>query len=124
MTLTEHFETFHAENPHVYETLVTLTRRWVQGTGRRCAIDMLFNVARWEIGIQTNDAEYKLNDHHRAFYSRLIMYQEPDLEEAFEIRTSEADQWLEDWIRRHPRQRRSPYQEMLDRLRRRQNGNQ
>ena len=97
---TEAFEKFHALNPHVYRILVRLARRWV-ATGRtKAAIDALYNVARWEIAMQTTDDEYKLNDHHKAYYARLMMYLEPDLDGLFDLRAAEADAWLIDFIAR------------------------
>lgn len=89
------FEQFHRENPHVYQTLVSLARRWVARTGRqKLAIASLFEVARWEVSLSTKDPDYKLSNSYRAFYARLIMAQEPDLALAFNLKSSEADDWI------------------------------
>jgi hypothetical protein len=88
------FEAFHRENPHVYEVLVMLTRQWVNGTGRpRIGIGALYERARWELAITTNDPDYRLNNNFRAFYARLIMYLNPELGHVFSVRSSEADVW-------------------------------
>lgn len=94
-TLPERFEAFHAENPRVYTTLVRLAREWKQHTGRhKLGIATLYERARWDIALATKDPSYKLNNDYRAFYARLIMQHEPDLAGMFDLRTSEADQWI------------------------------
>ena len=48
--------------------------------------------------VATNDPEYKLNNNYRAYYARLMMYREADLMDVFDIRDSEADDWLANLI--------------------------
>jgi hypothetical protein len=89
------FDLFHAANPHVYATLVRLARQWVAKTGRhKVGISALYEVARWEIALATTDADFKIDNSHRAYYSRLIMAQEPDLGGLFDLRASKADEWI------------------------------
>jgi hypothetical protein len=89
------FDRFHAENPKVYETLVRLAREWVaRFGGHKLGIATLYETARWQITIATNDAEFRLNNNYRAWYARLIMAQEPDLAGLFDLRTSKADLWI------------------------------
>jgi hypothetical protein len=87
--LSKAFEEFHKLNPHVYRILVRLARRWLR-TGRQ----------KGSIAMSTTDDEYKLNDHYKAFYARLIMWREPDLDGLFDLRAAEADVWLQDLIAR------------------------
>ncbi|MEU5721585.1 hypothetical protein ABZ783_07160 [Micromonospora sp. NPDC047738] len=94
LTPAEKFEQFHADNPAVYATLCRLAREWVDRTGRRkIGIGALTERCRWEIALATNDPEFKINNNHRAFYARLIMRDEPDLADLFELRKSMADEW-------------------------------
>lgn len=89
------FEQFHQDNPHVYDVLVSLARTWKRRTGRSTmAIASLFEVARWEVSMSTNSPDYKISNDHKPFYARLIMLQEPDLQDAFVIKESEADEWM------------------------------
>lgn len=100
-SMSEAFETFHDENPRVYSVLVRLAREWVSKFGRHdLGIGMLYEVARWEITMSTSDPEYKLNNNFRAFYARLMMYQERDLRGLFEMRASEADEWIFEFMHR------------------------
>lgn len=100
-TIPERFERFHRENPHVYDTLVRLAREWVRTTGRhKIGIATLYERVRWEMAVTTSDADYKLNDAYRAYYARIIMLFESDLDGIFDLRDSGADDWLEEWKHR------------------------
>lgn len=91
-TTAQRFEIFHRENPHVYRTLVRLAREWIERTGqRRVGIKSLYEVARWQIQMETSDAAFKLDNTFTAYFARLIDEQEPDLSGLFEFRRSQAD---------------------------------
>lgn len=95
-SMAQRFEEFHSSNPHVYDVLVRLAREWMNATnGRKVGIGALFERTRWEIAIATSDAEFKLNNNFRSFYARLLMKREPDLRGLFDLRRSEADEWIE-----------------------------
>lgn len=87
MTIEEQFREFHADNPDVYRTLVRLARRALRGGRRRIGIGNLWEVMRWELTLQLDDAsEFKLNNNFRSRYARLVMQHEPDLRGVFETR--------------------------------------
>jgi hypothetical protein len=87
------FELFHASNPHVYSALVTLARRFrTKNRSAQTGIGMLYEVLRWEYYLATDSQDdYKLSNSYRAFYARLIMQNEPDLEGIFNLKQSVAD---------------------------------
>jgi hypothetical protein len=87
------FEVFHASNPHVYAALVTLARRFrTKNKSAQTGIGMLYEVLRWEYYLATDsEDDYKLSNSYRAFYARLIMQNEPDLEGIFNLKRSVAD---------------------------------
>lgn len=90
------FEKFHSENPRVYEVLLRLAREWRARTnGRKLGIGALVERARWELVMETNDPDYKINNTHRAFYARLLMLRNPELRGMFDLRASAADEWIE-----------------------------
>ena len=98
-TTAARFEEFHRTNPHVYRTLVRLAREWVDQKGQqKLGISMLFERARWDLAIETGADDFRLNNSYRAFYSRLIMAREPDLADLFELRHSQADQWVSHYL--------------------------
>jgi len=97
VTISERFEEFHRENPHVYDALVRLARRFIEATGKRkLGAQRLIEIARWDLEIATQGAEeFEINNTFRAFYARLIMWQEPDLDGVFDLRVApEPDRWI------------------------------
>lgn len=91
LTIQARFLRFHARNPQVYRALVRLARDLLARGKERLGIGMLWEVLRWQTMIQSvDDGEFKLNDHYRSRYARLIMRQEPDLSDVFEVRRLRA----------------------------------
>lgn len=83
------FEKFHADNPTVYETVVRLARLALSRGKKKGAIATMWEVVRWEFYLNTTDecqAAFKLNNNYRSRYARLVMDQEPDLKNFFNIR--------------------------------------
>lgn len=89
-TIEERFERFHADNPQVYHTLVRLARHVKERGRRRVGIRMLWERMRWELFLQTETNDFKLNDNYTSRYVRLIAEREPDLAELFETRKLRA----------------------------------
>lgn len=91
-TYQERFEDFHRHNPWVYHALVALARGLQQRGHRRVGIKMLFEVLRWQYAMSTVDpsSEFKLNNNYHSRYARLILAQEPDLADIFELRELKA----------------------------------
>lgn len=87
-SIQERFEEFHALNPWVYHRLVVLARDLKRRGRRKLGIGMLWEVLRWQAYAATVDpsSDFKLNDHYRSRYARLIADREPDLADAFETR--------------------------------------
>lgn len=88
----ERFEAFHAGNPHVYQELRGLARE-VQGRGyRKFGIRPLWERLRWKNMFEVTDPDsiYKLNDHYKEFYSRMLM-EEAEFTDFFTKRRSRAD---------------------------------
>lgn len=89
MTIDERFWDFHTKHPEVYTEIVKLCRQWHRRGRSRWAIDGVFQVIRWQrriAGLPDADEMWKLNDHYRACYARLVMALEEDLDGIFEIR--------------------------------------
>jgi hypothetical protein len=83
------FWEFHNANPKVYRLLVQFARQWRGrlGTDAVMGIGQLFERVRWEASVKNNDGlGFKLCNNHRAFYARLIMDRNPDLEGVFRLR--------------------------------------
>lgn len=82
------FWVFHKENPRVYRMLVQFARQWrsTMGPNAKLGIKHLCERVRWETAIKTTDDTFKLNNNHTAFYARLIMDYNSDLEDIFRLR--------------------------------------
>lgn len=88
LTPREKWEDFHKNNLHVYIALRQLALDLVDRGFEHYAIATLFEVARWQHSMRTKDETgYKLNNNYRAYYSRLLMENEPRLAGFFETRT-------------------------------------
>lgn len=86
-SLDARFARFHAAHPEVYEELVRRAR-YVLARGRdRYSIKTLWEVIRWHFAFERDaEEEFKLNNNYHSRYARLIMLQEPDLADFFEVR--------------------------------------
>lgn len=85
-TLEERFHRFHKRNPHVYRAIVRVARQLKDAGWKSASIAMVFERLRWLYGIRTRGDNYCLNNSYRAFYSRLVMDLEPDLDGFFQTR--------------------------------------
>ena len=88
-SIQERFENFHSKQPEVLESLIGLAIDWKDAGHDACAIGMLWEVLRWQRGIEglpDPEEEFKLNDHYRSRYARMIMDVTPDLEGFFQVR--------------------------------------
>jgi len=88
MSMQARFEAFNDLNPWVYDTVVRLTRELVSNGHRKVGMRMLCEVVRWEYMRFTTDpsCEFKINNDYSPRYARLIMAQEPDLADVYELR--------------------------------------
>ena len=90
-TIEERFESFHRENPHIYDELLFMALRLKHRGRKRYGIATLFEVLRYKKDIEsTGSAGFKLNNDFRALYARRLMNNEPELRGFFEIRRRRA----------------------------------
>jgi uncharacterized Zn finger protein (UPF0148 family) len=87
------FQIFHEENPHVYDEIVRLARVAKTRGHTRWGIKGIFEVLRWSQMITNGDNEFKLNNNYTSAYARLVMENEPDLEDFFETRSIRSPQY-------------------------------
>ncbi len=84
------FQEFHAANPQVYSTLLRLAREAVSRGKRKLGMKMLWEVARWQIYLETVGDDFKLNNNFTSRYARMMMTCEPDLKDVFNLRELKA----------------------------------
>jgi len=90
------FEQFHAENPVVYKLWDKFTREAISKGYRKIGVALIMERIRWETNIELHDQineekEIKINDHHKAYYARLWLKNNPQHKGMFELRTVEGD---------------------------------
>lgn len=95
-TLEERFWAFHAANPTVYNLLRSLALDLKRRGRERYGIGGLFEVLRWQYAFHTTGEEFKLSNNHRAFYARLLMEREAELDGFFVLRPQRHKFSLED----------------------------
>lgn len=90
----ERFDAFHKLNPQVYEQLRVLALVLRHKGQARCGIRLIWERLRWDHLMSTDDPDssFKLNDHYKEFYARLLMKNEPALHNFFFTRLSRADE--------------------------------
>lgn len=92
---TKAFLEFHATNPHVYLRLRDMARDWRRRGKGPVGIVTFWETLRRDMSLEIEgDGQFLLNDHHKPYYARALMFFEPDLDGLFEIRASEADRWI------------------------------
>lgn len=88
-SIQERFEDFHYRHPDVYRRLLSLSLEAKASGREQWAIGNLWEVLRWEmhiVGLPDASEEFKLNDHYRSRYARLLMETEPSLDGFFNTR--------------------------------------
>lgn len=83
------FVAYHAEHPDVYVKLRELGRDLIERGYKRLGIGMLWETLRYftMLGADVPDEDrFRLNDHYRSRYARLLMEQEPEFVGVFELR--------------------------------------
>ena len=80
------FRIFHEANPEVYQMFERFSFDAIHRGHKRLSAEMIINRIRWETKIVTSDVEYKINNNHKPFYSRLFIAQHPQHRDFFQIR--------------------------------------
>jgi len=74
---------FHVENPEVYVMVKKFAVQAKESKRNRFGIAMIWERMRWFTMIETTDKTYKLNNNHKAFYSRMLMIDDPFFKSVF-----------------------------------------
>jgi len=95
----DRFERFHRANPHVFSELLRLaTTLHIRGIARG-SIAQLFEVLRYDTRLRTGGNPFKLDNVFRAYYARLLMCYDTDLDGFFELRVQTEAQYAPDLIK-------------------------
>ena len=87
----EQFERFHRANPEIYQRFIFYTMEAIRAGREHYSARTIVERIRWHTSIETNDPDFKINDHCCPFYSRLFEDDHPDHRGFFKMRRSVAD---------------------------------
>ena len=81
-------QAFHNKHPEVWDMFVRFTKDRIQRGFSHYSSDAIFHRIRWETARPDYDKnrDFKLNDHHTAFYGRRFMRMFPEHEGFFRTR--------------------------------------
>jgi len=87
-TIEARFQAFHAAHPEVYTRLRIYALELVNAGWEHFGISVVWERVRYEtmLGAHAGEDSFKLNDHFRSRYARLLIDQEPRLAEVFTTR--------------------------------------
>lgn len=85
------FLRFHSANPHVYSLFDRFAWEAIKAGREVLSASLIFERIRWETTVLTSDTDFKLNNNHRAYYARLWMNRNPEIEVIFRTRTVVAE---------------------------------
>lgn len=81
------FQTFHSENPHVYEEFKALAFQMLGSGRRKYSAEAIFNVIRWHHDLSTTTEEqFKINNNYRSIYARVLQLEHAEFEDFFASR--------------------------------------
>lgn len=86
------FKKFHKENPQVYKMVIDVAKHLKDEKYNEFGTLLLFEIVRYSPTFKkARGDDYKLNNNHKAFYSRLFLYEYPEFKSVLKIRRSSAD---------------------------------
>ena len=90
------FEKFHEKYPIVYDLWDKFTREAIDRGMSKIGAALIMERIRWETSINIKDARpdgkaVKINDHYKAYYSRLWMLKNPQYRNLVNTRKVEGD---------------------------------
>jgi hypothetical protein len=86
------FVEYHKENPQIYQAFKRIANEAIGKGHKNLSAEFIFNVIRWQTGVEANGDEFKVNNNYKAFYSRLFMEEYPEYNDFFRTRKSNADE--------------------------------
>jgi hypothetical protein len=93
-TIQQRFEQFHLDNPWAYATLAQMIEELRAKGVERWGMKSLWEVLRWRIAIGqvrvVGDADFKLNNDYTSRYARLLVQNNPEWANMFELRELRA----------------------------------
>lgn len=88
----DNFRKFHRNNPQVFDLVLRFAYKQKDKGRKHYSIEIIMNVIRYHVDLETVGEQFKLNNNYKAFYSRMAMQYMLD-DKFFSTRGSIADDW-------------------------------
>ncbi len=85
-TITEGFEEFNRENPHIYDEFEKQTLLEICKGKKKVCAKLIINWIRCNMNTETTDKSFKINDAFQSCYPRLFIEKNPEHESVFVLR--------------------------------------
>ena len=88
-TIDQSFETFHKDNPHIYQYFVHIAMEWIKSGAKKISSKQIVGRIRWYLDVETKGEEakvWKVNDAYTSRLARLFAKENPDYAQYFEFR--------------------------------------
>jgi len=82
----EKFETYHKDNPHVYDLFVRFAKEAKESGRDKFSAYAIFERIRWFVDVETRGDRFKVNNNYRPYYARKMMEEYPEFHDFFHIR--------------------------------------
>jgi len=90
--LEKEFWQFHKDNPHIWLLFRQFARKAMASGRKTYSSNAIFERVRWWTDIDTNDVDgFKINNNHRAYYTRLFQATYPNQAHFFRTRSVRRD---------------------------------
>lgn len=89
---------FHFANPRVWSLFQMFAYQAIDAGYSRYSADAILHRIRWHVTVETKGDDYKINNNHASFYSRLFTHCYPRWANLFERRklaSGEDEAWLD-----------------------------
>jgi len=84
-TITQAFKEYHEANPFIYEYFKSYAFRMLDACNKISA-KLIINRIRWEVRVETQAKDFKINDAFQAHYARLFLRDFPQYKKCMELR--------------------------------------
>ena len=85
-SVVERFRIFHEKNPHIFDLIVRFAKQLLAKGRTRYGMKSIAERVRWEMVVETDDGDFKINNIYMSCYSRLLIVKHPQFKEMFETR--------------------------------------
>jgi hypothetical protein len=92
------FRKYHAANPHVYQLFRRFTLQVINTGRERYGAKSIFEQIRWHTEIESKGEDFKINNNYTPFYARMFMYEYPQNDGFFRLRTMRNADKFQAWL--------------------------